>query len=167
MTHSIENRISFQITADQLQTSHTAVQTLMETLVPLLCNVDSEERRALPKMGAKTIDFVSKTLSYTRANPQFQPPFIDVDEFAIDLAAVGVLRDLLQPLTQIVDMLSDTLLLSGSEALMAALACYTSFKGAAKSNAPGAATIVQDLAARFAARSSKSTTKVPDPDDKK
>ena len=66
-------------------------------------------------MGAKTIDFVTKTLTHVRANPQFLPPFLDVAEFERDLADLQTLRELQGPLSQIMDMLVDTMLMSGSE----------------------------------------------------
>ncbi len=149
---SINNRIAFQISDADLQAVQAALQTLQAKLVPLLVNLEPDDRRQLPKMGAKTVDFVSRTLSYTRGNPQYQPSFIDLDDFTIDLAAVGVLREIQQPLAQVADMVEDTLLLSGSEALTAALTCYQAFKGAAKANAPGAATIAADLSTRFPGR---------------
>ena len=149
---SINNRIAFQISDADLQAVQAALQTLQAKLVPLLINLGPDDRRQLPKMGPKTVDFVSRTLSYTRGNPQFQPSFVDIDDFTIDLAAVAQLRELMQPLAQITDMVEDTLLLSGSEALTAALSCYQAFKGAAKANAPGAATIAADLATRFPGR---------------
>ena len=151
---SVNNRIAFQISDDDLQAVQGALQTLQAKLVPLLINLGPDDRRQLPKMGAKTVDFVSKTLTYARSNPQYQPSFIDLEDYAIDLAAVGQLRAIQQPLAQLADMVEDTLLLSGSEALTAALSCYHAFKGAAKANAPGAATIAADLATRFPGRSS-------------
>ncbi len=154
---SINNRIAFQIPDADLQAVQAALQTLQARLVPLLVNLAADDRRQLPKMGPKTVDFVSRTLSYTRGNPQYQPSFIDLDDFTIDLAAVSVLREIQQPLAQIADMVEDTLLLSGSGALTAALTCYQAFKGAAKANAPGAATIAADLAARFPGRSAVKT----------
>ena len=149
---SINNRIAFQISDEDLQAVQGALQTLHSKLLPLLINLGPDDRRQLPKMGPKTVDFVSRTLSYTRSNPQYQPSFIDLEDFTIDLAAVGVLREIQQPLAQIADMVEDTLLLSGSEALTAALTCYQAFKGAAKANAPGAATIAADLSTRFPGR---------------
>ena len=157
---SINNRIAFQISDADLQAVQAALQTLQAKLTPLLINLGPDDRRQLPKMGPKTVDFVSRTLSYTRGNPQFQPSFVDIDDFTIDLAAVAQLREIQQPLAQITDMVEDTLLLSGSEALTAALSCYQAFKGAAKANAPGAATIAADLATRFPGRP---TARAPQP----
>ena len=146
------NRRALAIPDDELQAIQAALRTLQEKLLPRLVDLDATHRRALPKMGAKTADFVTKTLGYVRAYPQFQPPFVDIAQFESDLDAVGTLRALQQPLSQLADMVDDSLLLSGSEAYAAALACYNAFKSAARFRQPGAALAAQDLAARFSRR---------------
>jgi hypothetical protein len=50
---------------------------------------------------------------------------------------------------QVIDMVEDSLLLAGSEAYSAALACYQSAKTAAKLNVAGAATIVGESSSPF------------------
>jgi hypothetical protein len=114
---SINNRIPFQISDADLQAVQGALQPVHAKLRPLLVNLGPDDRRQLPKMGPKTVDFVSRKLSYTRSNPQYQPSFIDLEDFTIDLAAVGVMREIQQPLAQIAYMVEDTMLLSGREAL--------------------------------------------------
>ena len=154
----ISNRISFDIPDDDMQAIQAALQTLQDKLLPHLVDLNGDDRRALPKMGAKTVDFVSKTLSYARTNPQFTPAFVDVDELSRDLAAVGTLRGLQQPLDQLAGLVDASLLLSGSEAYAAALACYQSFKAAAKLHMPGAGIIANDLSDRFPGRPVKRDT---------
>lgn len=153
----LSNRISLDIPADDMVEIQAALKTLQDKLVPHLVDLGPGDRRGMLRMGAKSIDFVSKTFSYASANPQYRPSFVDVDEFARDLAAVGTLRELLQPLQQITDLVDDSLTLSGGEALAAALACYQAFKSAAKLNLPGAATIANDLSARFASHSTRTS----------
>lgn len=149
-TTVIAKRSSFDITDDDLQAVQAAVQTLQTKLVPHLVNIGPDEKRALAKMGSKSVDFVSKTLSYATTNPQFKPAFVDIDDFSRDVAAFGVLRSLQQPVAQLADMLGDSLALTGSDAMTAALAYYQSVKTANKLNVPGAATITDDLSTRFA-----------------
>jgi hypothetical protein len=52
-------------------------------------------------------------------------------------------------------MVEDSLMLAGSEAYGAALACYQTIKGAARLNVPGAGTIAEELSQRFLMRSSR------------
>lgn len=157
-TTVISKRNSFNIPDDDLQAVQAAVQTLQAKLVPHLINIGSDEKRALAKMGSKSVDFVSKTLNYATTNPQFKPAFVDIDEFSHDVTAFGVLRSLQQPVSQLADMLDDSLALTGSEAMNAALAYYQSVKTANKLNVPGAATISDDLSTRFAGQG-KATSK--------
>ena len=160
-TNVISKRSSFDIPDDNLQAVQAAVQTLQAKLIPHLVNIGTDEKRALAKMGSKSVDFVSKTLIYANTNPQFKPAFVDIDNFSRDVSAFGVLPSLQQPVSQIADMLDDSLALTGSEAMNAALAYYQSVKTANKLNVPGAATINDDLAQRFANQGPRAPLKAP------
>ncbi len=160
-TNVIAKRTSFNIPDDDLQAVQAAVQTLQSRLVPHLVNIGSDEKRALAKMGSKSVDFVSKTLTYASTNPQFKPAFVDIGNFSQDVAAFGVLRSLQQPVSQLADMLDDSLALTGSDAMNAALAYYQSVKTANKLNMPGAGTIADDLSARFAGQGPRTPVKAP------
>ena len=157
----IAKRTSFAIPDDDLQAVQAAVQTLQARLVPHLVNIGTDEKRALSKMGSKSVDFVSKTLSYANTNPQFKPGFVDIDSFSSDVNAFGVLRSLQQPVSQLADMLDDSLALTGSDAMTATLAYDQSVKTANKLNVPGAATITDDLSTRFAGQGLRTGGKVP------
>ena len=157
----IAKRTSFDISDDDLQAVQAAVQTLQAKLVPHLVNIGPDEKRALSKMGSKSVDFVSKTLTYANTNPQFKPAFVDIDSFSSDVSAFGMLRSLQQPVSQLADMLDDSLAIAGSDAMNAALAYYQSVKTANKLNMPGAATIADDLATRFAGQGPRAPAKAP------
>jgi hypothetical protein len=150
----MSNRISFEIPDEDMQAIRAAIATLQEKLQPHLVDLGPTDRRTMPRMGAKTVDFVSKTLGSATAHPQIIPGFVDLAEFTRDFAAVGTLRGLQQPLRQLSDLVEDSLTLSGSEAYSAALACYESFKSASKRGVPGMTTIAEDLAERFPGRPS-------------
>jgi len=160
-TNVIAKRSSFDIPADDLQAVQAAVQTLQAKLIPHLVNIAPDDKRALTKMGSKSVDFVSKSLTYANTNPQFKPAFVDINSFSRDVAAFGVLRSLHQPVSQLADMLDDSLALTGSDAMTAALAYYQSVKTANKLNVPGAATISDDLATRFAGQGPRGSGKAP------
>jgi hypothetical protein len=160
-TNVISKRSSFNIPDDDLQAVQAAVQTLQAKLIPHLVNMGPDEKRALTKMGSKSVDFVSKSLSYANTNPQFKPAYVDIDNFSRDVSAFAVLRSLHQPVSQLADMLDDSLALTGSDAMTAALAYYQSVKAATKLNVPGAATITDDLATRFAGQGPRGPTKAP------
>jgi len=152
----LSNRISYELPAGALERIVAAVKDLQSDLVPNLVDLGPDDRRVLPKMGPKTVEFVTKALEHMRANPELNPGYVDLDEFERDLAAVSQLRSLLVPLQQIVDLLEDSLTLSASEAYAAALVCYQAAKGAARMNTPGAKVIVDDLSRQFAGRGTRS-----------
>jgi hypothetical protein len=149
---NITQRMSLDMPEAEAQAVRDAVKVLQDTLIPHLIDIGPEDRRALPKMGDKTVAFVEKALEYAREHPDMRPSFVDIDEFARDLAAVETLLALQRPLLQVIDMVEDSLLLAGSEAYSAALAFYESVKAFAKRNVAGAATIADDLARSLPAR---------------
>ncbi|WP_345053142.1 hypothetical protein [Hymenobacter glaciei] len=118
-------------------------------LRPYLHALTPDERSAMLKMGAKTVDFVRKTYDYASANPSFVPIFVDVEEFARDAAAVQGLA----PVQQLLDGLAldteSTLMLAGSDAYAAALALYNNIKFLAKNQHPGAQAAYDDLSQQF------------------
>jgi hypothetical protein len=160
---SLPSRISLAIPEADLPIIQGAIQTLQEKLLPCLVDLNTEERVGLAKMGAKTLDFVTKTLAYAQTNPQWVPTFVDVAEFERDLAGFHTLRELFQPISQIADMVEDSMMLSGAEALGASLATYQSVKLAAKQHQPGAEVIATDLAVRFPKRSMRRSEPPPAP----
>lgn len=146
---SQRNVIEVRIPEADLAEIRTAVATLKDKLLPRLQTLSPQERHEIPKMGDKTVAFVQKAHEYAKANPALTPAYLDVEAMGVDLSATKQLHEILQPLTVVTEALSDSVTLSGSEAYQAALVFYTNIKAAAKSKAPGAATIYDDLAVRF------------------
>lgn len=149
-----QNLISLEIPQQDLKAINDAVSTLRSKLLPHLKTLKPDERIALPKMGDKTVAFVTKALEHCSTNPDLAPPFLDIQEFKADAASVEVLRSIYAPLMQITDSLSDSMLLTGSDALSAALMFYNSVHYAHKSNVAKAGTIYKDLSERFPGRKS-------------
>jgi hypothetical protein len=152
-----DNRISIQIPEADITEINAAIETLKTKLQPYLIALTPEDRKMLPKMSDKTIPFVDKTLDYAQNSPQFAPQYMNVNEMKIDLDALNTLTEFYRPLEQIISGLDDTMMLSGSEAYIAALSYYNSVKMAAKMNVPAAKPIYDDLKERFN-KKSKTTT---------
>jgi hypothetical protein len=148
----LTNRISLSLSDEELQKITAAIKTLQDTLAPKLVALGPQDRRELPRIGNRMATFVTKTLDYVSKNPELRPAYLDLDEFRADLAAVELLQQVQRPLTQVNDLVDDSLALAGSEAYTAALGCYNAIKGAAKMKLPGAETIAVDLAQHFAGR---------------
>jgi hypothetical protein len=148
----INNRIPSDMPDEDLLAIQGALQLLEDKLMHRLTELGPDARRGLLKMGSKSVDFVAKTLSYARNNPQFLPSLVDMGAFTRGLATIEMLREFQQPVVKLADMLNDTLLITGSEAFTTALTCYHSFQAAEKVNAPGAGVIVKDLSTRYPGR---------------
>ncbi|MBN2743987.1 MAG: hypothetical protein JXR39_08855 [Marinilabiliaceae bacterium] len=148
----MENKVSITLAAAAITNITTALATIEKNL-PALINLTADDRKALPKMGDKTLAFVSKALEYAKQNPTLVPTFLNMAEFEKDVTAASSLNTVLKPLQQLTEKLDDTTLQAGSEAYSAALVFYASIKSAAKAGVPGVKTINDDLQARFPGRS--------------
>lgn len=152
----MENKVSITISAEAIANISVAINTIAQNL-PDLINLTKEERKSIPKMGDKTVAFVSKNLEYVKLNPKVVPEFLDQVEFEKDVVAVNELRKVLIPLGQLYEKLNDTTLQAGSEAYTASLIFYNAIKGAAKAGVPGMKTVYDDLQARFPGRGKNSS----------
>ena len=144
----MENKVSLVLAAAAITNIKTAIATIEKNL-PALINLTADERIGLPKMGDKTVAFVTKSFEYAKQNPTLIPAFLDMAEFEKDVNAVNSLKSVLNPLQQLVEKLDDTSLQAGSEAYSAALVFYSAVKSAAKAGVPGLKSINDDLQARF------------------
>ncbi len=153
---STQNLVAVEIPAEVQQEVTTKINEVVDALSPYLIAISPDQRRELPKMGDGTQPFVEKALEYGKTNPQFVPPFVNVADLEIDYNATKMLLAFFRPLAQLMSKLDDTILLSGSEAYVAALSIYNTLKLAAKNNVPGAKSILEDLKKRFEGRSKRS-----------
>jgi hypothetical protein len=152
---SNSNQISLAIPPETVEQAKQYYAQANALLAPFLLNLTPEESKELPKMGDKSYAFVTKALEYLRIAGTPMPPYTNVPEMEIDLKGYDTIRQILQAVVPTVDLLQDTMLLSGSEAYVAALAYYNYLKGAAKAGVPGAQTILDDLSTRFPGRPTK------------
>jgi len=150
---SQDNLFELNIPAADLQAIQDAIQTLNTRLAPHLISLTADTRRELPKMGDKSLAFVSKAREYANNHPDMVPGFLNLALFEADLRGVDTLSNLQRTLQPLVDNLDDSLTLTGSEAYQAALVFYRSVRAAAQSGMPNAKTVYDDLSARFPAGS--------------
>jgi len=152
---SNSNQVSLAIPPEAVEQAKQFYAQGNAILLPYLLNLTPEESKELPKMGDKSYAFVTKALEYLKISGTPMPPYTNVEEMDVDLKGYDIIRQILQSVMPTVDLLQDTMLLSGSEAYVATLAYYNYLKGAAKAGVPGAQTILDDLSARFPGRPTK------------
>jgi hypothetical protein len=150
-----DNLISIVIPPEVITAVTEAINVIVTQLKPYLIALKPEERKKLPKMGDKTMPFVSKVIEYTGTNPEFIPAFLDIAELKNDFNAVSVLNQMFRPLSEVVDNLNDTILTLGSDSYKGSLKYYDSVKMSAKNDVPNAKTVFEDLRKRFEAQGKK------------
>jgi hypothetical protein len=153
----MDNKISFSIPDEVIATVTTKLNEVAEALRPYLIALTPQERQELPKMSDGTLPFVQKCLGYCQTNPEFAPPFIDVEGLFDDMKVFEQLLPLYRVVLQLENKLSDTSMQAGAESFQSALSYYNSVKYAARMDAPGAKAIAEDLSKRFV-RASKATS---------
>ena len=145
----MENRTSIEIPAADLQAIKASLQNIQSLLAPYVIALTPEQRKKLPKMSDGTEPFVDKALDYSINSPEFLPAYVNQADFQKDWNNCTGLIALIRIMAQIQDTMSDTAMLSGSEAYVSALSYYNSVKQAAKINAPEAKAIYEDMRKRF------------------
>jgi len=146
---SQQDFVSVKIPEADLAAILAAIATLQAKLLPHLKTISTQDKMEMAKMGDKSFALVVKGLEYTLKTPALVPPFLDIEAYQRDVAAVTLLRGLLQDLEVILRAVEDTLTVAGAEALQATLMFYNSSKQGAKANIPNAAVIYSDLSTRF------------------
>jgi hypothetical protein len=142
---AVENRGPIKLSVEDKTAIANAVNVLTTKLQPYLIALSPNERNNLPKINDKTFSFVNKATEYAGTNPEFTPIHIDVDSLTADVNTVAALRSIAGVLEQTVAYLNDTILLTGSEALVASLSYYNSVKHAAQKGHINAKPIHEDL----------------------
>ncbi len=142
------DRVDTGFAEGELEALLAAVGAL-EGMLPGLVNLDAGDRKRLAKMGPRSQAFVTQSLAAGENNPQFVPPYVGLAGMRRDLEyalALGVVEGQLRSL---LEKVSDTRILAGSEAYSTALQLYRSLEGAEKSSVPGAGALREDLSSRF------------------
>jgi hypothetical protein len=145
-----KNRISAEITAEQLQVVKDSVAAINKALENVLTiNLEPEDRKSLLKMGDKTLAFVEKAFEFANLNTKLVPSFVDFPEAQRDYKLSRDLYGVLQQLTPLVRAVEDVGMVAGSEAYEVALTIYSTAKVASGSNLAGAQAVVEDLSKRY------------------
>lgn len=155
---TMENKINYSIPDDVITNVATKLNEIVDAMRPYLIALTPAERQELPKMSDGTLPFVQKCLGYCQSNPEFAPPFIDIEGLFGDMKVFEQLLPMYRLVVQLENKLSDTSMQAGAESYLSALSYYNSVKYAARMNTPGAKAIAEDLSKRFVKESRPSVT---------
>jgi hypothetical protein len=145
----MEDKHAVFIPADILAQVQNLAKQANDLLVPYATPLTPAERRAMAKMGEKTLSFVEKAHEFAKQNPNLVPPFLDMTAFDTDFADAHNLWTVLLVSQQLHENMDDTTMVAGSEAYQAALVFYNSVKMAARQDIPGAKAVYEELKKRF------------------
>lgn len=146
---STQNQISVVIPHDVLSEVTQKLQECRSALAPYLQGLTDKERMTIFKMGDKTVATVQKTKSYMQTNPEFIPGYMDQTEFLKDESIVSQLSPIVNLAAQLWQDTEDTVMLAGSEALIAAMLYYGNVKEANSKGIATAGPVYDDLSERF------------------
>ncbi len=138
------------IPADVLAGALAKIREARAALAPYLHPLTPQQREDLPKMGDKSLAFVTKVAEYAQSLPALMPSYLDAAGLAIDAATSNALLPIYLETDALALDLDSTRMVAGSEGYAAALIGYGALQGAAKDNQPGAQAAVAELAPRFA-----------------
>ena len=146
------NLVTTAIPAADLKKVLDLLGQVRQVLSPYLVALTPEERTQMPKMGDKSLSFVSKAAEYGASLSAVLPPYLDTDALRVDAAVSEDLLPVFQQLLALTTDVESTRMEAGSEGYSAALLVYAALQAAAKANQPGAQAAVEQLGTRFAAQ---------------
>ena len=151
----LQNRISAVLPQPDAEAVMGSIASIQSNL-PFLIDLTTDEIKALPKLGDRSRAFVTKALELATQNPGFLPREFDVEEMRKDVKLFEAIYPLQQGLMKLSEKLDDTAIEVGSEAYVAALLVYNY----AKSSGIGTTSldgVVDDLGQRFARKTTTAT----------
>jgi nucleoside-diphosphate-sugar epimerase len=138
--------ISASLTAAERDEVLTAFTTIKQKL-PFLIDLTADDRRAMIKMGDKSSAFVAKAFEVANQHPDILPRAFNVEEMKKDIELLQMLQPILMAANQVQDLIEDTYMQVGSEALTAALGVYNYTKNSPAGSALEG--VANDLGRRF------------------
>jgi len=129
---AITNKVRFTLSDLELSEINTALDTLYRILAPKTISLTPKQRRSLAKIGDKSLAFAEKAIELGNQNPDFVPPYVNMEEANIDFQALKLLRMLERKINNLSQLLEDTETQSGNEANTVARGIYDQITDIAK-----------------------------------
>ena len=133
----------------------TAELSRMENeLLPLLNTMTEEwqtisltnsDRLKMLGSGVRRYGFIDKVSDLALTNPEFIPPFLNIEELKERIREIEGLRDISVTLQQMQRINDDILLVTGNDAFRLALMYYNTVREASRRNIPGALALFKAL----------------------
>jgi hypothetical protein len=143
-----ENRISMELTTEVVNEVKALIDQI-ESKMPFLISLTSDERNNYPKLSRENELFVEETIRSADQHNTVLPSYINADEMSKDLELYQQLGRVMVRLTHIHNKMKDTMHIAGAEALATALVTNNMFQIAAKMGVSGMDTVSSRLTELF------------------
>jgi hypothetical protein len=145
--------ISESVASSDMQAIKDAIQVIT-TKLPFLIALNTEEKRALVKLGAKSVEFVKDCNQVAQNYPNILPANFNKEELGKDSVLFEQLSEVQLLLNTLNEKVNDTTIAVGNEAMKASLTVYDYVKTASK-NEPGLKSVAEQLKQRFKGQGKK------------
>jgi hypothetical protein len=129
-----------------------AVKSKLENIneiMPYLIGLSAKDRQVISVIGSKSIQFIENALNSMQRNPGIRPAFLDMDEAVRNYQLFSNLTKIQNAIRTLERMVTDTLMVAGSQTYSDSLVYYNSVKRAVRAGVPGAAAVQESLRKRF------------------
>ncbi|NOS94061.1 MAG: hypothetical protein HOP30_19260 [Cyclobacteriaceae bacterium] len=152
------NRTSISATMSQAELDAVKAAIIaIDNQMPYLISLSKDERRALTKLGPKSVDFVQEAHTAAENFASILPPVFDRVEYGKDTALFKALGEAKLLINSLNEKINSTYMAVGSEAMNASLTVYELVRSASKTT-PGLKSVSEELSKRFK-KQSKTTSK--------
>jgi len=155
----MENRIDVVVTTENKESIFQALRSIKSDM-PYLIKLSEEDRKSLQKIDDGRKPFVQKSLELALKNNDLDPGSELLREAAKDLDLYIFLASFESEIHQLLDMVTDSKQVAGSEAYEVARFIYMKAKMNVKMGIPGSQSIVDDLCKLY--KASYNITKLKD-----
>jgi hypothetical protein len=155
----LSTQINQALSEQDMQDIKSAID-LIQTKLPFLITLSTDDRKRMIKMGDKRFAFVKNSLSAAQNNPNILPASFDLNEFTKDYQLALQLNELRTQLQQLQEQVDDTAMSLGSEAMSNSLTVYDYVKTASKKT-PGLKGLADQLGTAFKAIKAKTPKAEP------
>jgi hypothetical protein len=146
-----QNLISLSLTEADYAEIDNALATLDAKLASLI-TLETDERRAINKMGEKSEAFCRRTLVTMGENPELIPAGVDLAGALRDMAQLDLMRPRITRLRKLMGRVDDSEMALGSDMMTTALEGYALLKVLGKGS--GLDALRREMASRFSRKPS-------------
>ena len=152
-----KNWLSATLSSEEVEAAVAGLKGI-EAALPFVVTLKKDERMAVPKVGAKSMEFSKKAYQYADKNPELVPGFVDMVEFKSDLELAEGLETILNHLVPLVAKLQDSVALAKADSYQNARHVYHHSKASANAGVPGGSAVADELGKLYKNRGSSGSS---------